>query len=86
MAADRDSNVETAVTFNGKQARLQVDTRGENGAYLNDLMMTANVVAPDGSVQTVALPQVAPGRYEADFTPTQDGAYFFAAQRRDGRR
>jgi len=76
MAADRDSNVETAVTFNGKQARLQVDTRGENGAYLNDLMMTANVVAPDGSVQTVALPQVAPGRYEADFTPTQDGAYF----------
>lgn len=76
MAPDRGSNVETAVTFQGEQAALQVDARADNGAYLNDLAMTANVVAPDGTVTTVALPQVAPGRYEVDFTPTQDGAYF----------
>lgn len=76
MAAERDSNVETAVTFNGEQAVLQVDTRGDNGAYLNDISMSANVIAPDGTVNNVALAQIAPGRYEADFTPTQDGAYF----------
>ena len=47
-----------------------------NGDYLNGLAMTANVVAPDGGVNNLALQQVAPGQYEADFFPTQDGAYF----------
>ncbi|MBE2224936.1 MAG: hypothetical protein IAF02_25570, partial [Anaerolineae bacterium] len=83
MAAERDSNVETAVTFNGEQAVLQVDTRDDNGAYLNDISMTANVIAPDGTVNTVALSQIAPGRYEADFTPTQDGAYFLRVNGED---
>jgi len=76
MAAERDSNVETAVTFNGDQAMLQVDTRDDNGRYLNDISMTANVIAPDGTVNNVVLPQIAPGRYGGEFTPTQDGAYF----------
>ncbi len=76
MAAERDSNVETAVTFNGEQAVLQVDTRDDNGRYLNDITMTANVIAPDGTVNNVVLPQIAPGRYGGEFTPAQDGAYF----------
>ncbi len=72
---ERDSNVETAVNFNGEAARLRVDARA-NGDYLNGVAMTANVVAPDGGVNNLALQQVAPGQYEADFFPTQDGAYF----------
>ena len=76
MAAERDSQVETAVTFNGEQAVLQVDARDDNGRYLNDITMTANLIAPDGTVSSVTLPQIAPGRYEANFTPTEDGAYF----------
>lgn len=76
MAAERDSNVETAVTFDGEQAVLQVDTRDDNGRYLNDITMTANVIAPDGTVNNVVLPQIAPGRYGGEFTPGQDGAYF----------
>ncbi len=76
ITQERDSNVETAVTFSGEQARLTVDARGSDGGFLNNLLTEANVVDPDGVVTNLALQQVAPGRYEADFTPGTDGAYF----------
>jgi uncharacterized membrane protein len=76
ISQGRESNVETAVTFSGEQARLTVDARDSNGAFLNNLLTEANVVAPDGSVTNLALQQVAPGRYEAEFSPQTDGAYF----------
>jgi uncharacterized membrane protein len=72
---ERDSNVETAVTFDGETARLRVDARA-NDAFLNNVAMSANVVAPDGTVNNLTLAQVAPGQYEANFTPSADGAYF----------
>ena len=76
ISQSRDSNVETVVDLSGEQARLTVDARGTNGDFLNNLAMEANVVAPDGEVANVALQQVAPGRYEAEFVPEGDGAYF----------
>lgn len=71
----RNSNVETVVSFVDEQARLTVDARGSDASLLNGLTMEANVVAPDGSTFPVTLQQIAPGRYSADFTPTQEGAY-----------
>jgi hypothetical protein len=76
ISQGRESNVETAVTFSGEQARLTVDARDSNGTFLNNLLTEANVVAPDGTVTNLALQQVAPGRYEAEFAPQTDGAYF----------
>ncbi len=71
----RGESLETAVSFNDEQAHLTVDARDANGNFLHDLELEANVVAPDGAVNTVALQQVAPGRYEAAFTPQEEGAY-----------
>lgn len=76
VSQDRDSTIETAVAFQDEQATLTVDARNTEGAFLNNLALEANVVAPDGQVQNVALAQIAPGRYEAKFTPQTDGAYF----------
>ena len=76
ISQSRDSNVETIVDLTGEQARLTVDARGANGDFLNNLGMEANVVAPNGAVTNVSLQQVAPGRYEAEFVPEADGAYF----------
>ncbi|MCP4429151.1 MAG: VWA domain-containing protein [Chloroflexi bacterium] len=76
ITQERDSNVETAVAFSGEQAKLTVDARGTDGAFFNNLLAEANVVAPDGEVVNLNLQQVAPGRYEAEFTPDSDGAYF----------
>jgi hypothetical protein len=76
ISQSRDSNVETVVDLSGEQARLTVDARGTNGDILNNLAMEANVVDPNGEVANVQLQQVAPGRYEAEFSPAEDGAYF----------
>ena len=75
VSQGRDSNVETVVGFAGETARLTVDARRGDNTFLNDLTMEANLVAPDGTVTALTLPQVAPGRYETDFTPEQEGAY-----------
>jgi hypothetical protein len=72
----RNSNVQTTVTYEDEEARLVVDTRDDNGAFLNDLDMVASVVAPDGAARELPLSQVAPGRYEAAFAPESAGAYF----------
>lgn len=76
ISQSRDSNVETGVDFTGEQARLTVDARGANGDFLNNLGMEANVVNPNGEVVNLSLLQVAPGRYETNFVPDENGAYF----------
>ncbi|WP_374686406.1 FixH family protein, partial [Promineifilum sp.] len=63
------------VRLDGEAARLTVDARGEDG-FLDGLALTANVVDPMGETRAVELQQVAPGRYEATFAPTSEGAYF----------
>lgn len=76
ISAGRDSSVETAVAYDDEQARLTVDARSSENVFLNNLEMVASVVSPDGTAEEVALAQVAPGRYEAAFTPDSEGAYF----------
>ncbi len=70
-----ENNVETVVALNGEEAQVTVDARGPEGAYLDDLQMTANVVGPDGRVTEITLQQIAPGRYQGSFRPGREGAY-----------
>ncbi len=69
------SDITADVKLDGETATLAVDTYDNNGDFINNLALTANVVGPDGATQNVEMVQVAPGRYEAAFTPTQQGAY-----------
>jgi Ca-activated chloride channel family protein len=75
ISAGRSANVEVRVTQTGDEALVTVDARSEAGDYLNGLTMQVNVVAPDGSTQTLTLAQSAPGRYSGTFTPVVEGAY-----------
>lgn len=73
----RDSNLESVVELtNDGRARLTVDAQDGEGNFLDGLELQANVVDPGGEVSNVGLQQVAPGRYEAEFTPGEEGAYF----------
>lgn len=56
-------------------ALLVVNAQTENGTFLNDYEMQANLVSPDGNSRTLTLSQVAPGRYQASFNPEQQGTY-----------
>jgi uncharacterized membrane protein len=67
--------LDATVTLDGETARLTVDAQ-QNGEFLNDLTLTANVVDPAGETQTLSLQQVGPGQYEATFSPASEGAYF----------
>ncbi|NKQ37795.1 MAG: VWA domain-containing protein [Chloroflexi bacterium] len=84
ISEQRDNAVQTAVTYEGDTAVLTVDAADAGGNFLNNLTLEANVVRPDGAVESLTLPQVAPGRYEAAFTPTEDGAYFIRVAGSDG--
>lgn len=75
-----ESNLETRVVMEGEQARLVVDARDADGAFLNGMNLQLSLVNPQGSSTAVALRQVAPGRYEAVFNPTDEGAYVLHVQ------
>lgn len=75
MGPSQDDAVETAVQLQNGAATLTVEARDANDAYLNGLAMTANVVGPTGEVAPLQLSQVAPGRYSAEFSPAEEGAY-----------
>jgi hypothetical protein len=69
------SNLETRVVLEGEQARLVVDARDGDGNFLNGLNLQMSVVNPELEAVLLPLQQVAPGRYEATFTPGVEGAY-----------
>ncbi|MEW5989671.1 MAG: VWA domain-containing protein, partial [Chloroflexota bacterium] len=71
----RSSSVETVVSLNGERATLLVNAQDSQGTPLSGLALSANVVSPAGQVTSLELSQVAPGRYEGNFSPSQEGAY-----------
>jgi uncharacterized membrane protein len=68
-------NLETRVVMEGEQARLIVDARDAGGDFLNGLNLQMSLVDPELQSTMLPLQQVAPGRYEAVFTPGLEGAY-----------
>ncbi len=70
------SNIEAQVIERGEQAVVVVDVRDNRGEFLNGLQMDAVVVSAGLDRHMLDLRQTAPGRYEAVFTPTEEGAYF----------
>lgn len=73
-----ESNLETQVVMEGQQARIIVEARMPNGDFLNGLALSASVLDPNNNGASLRLQQVAPGRYEALFTPNEEGAYYLA--------
>ncbi|MBI5667033.1 MAG: VWA domain-containing protein [Chloroflexi bacterium] len=75
-----ESNLETRVVLEGEQARLIVDARDMDGDFLNGADLQLSLVNPQARATQLPLRQVAPGRYEATFNPTDEGAYILHVQ------
>ena len=56
-------------------SHITLDARSFTGALLNGYQIEASIVAPNGETQTVTFQQTAPGRYESDFMPKEQGVY-----------
>jgi len=78
------SDISADVQLDGETATLAVDAYDNGGNFINNLTLNANVIAPDGTAQSVEMVQVAPGRYEANFTPDQQGAYLIRVSGTEG--
>ena len=82
-----DPNRQVTVKIEGDHARITLDA--QTGAeqperhYLNFLPTQVVLVDPKGGDQTIRLPQVAPGRYEASVPVQADGVYTLTATQTD---
>ena len=61
----------------GEKGTFTVDITSDQNRFANHLDLNANVLLPSGQKQTVALDQIAPGRYRCSFPAGEIGAYFF---------
>jgi von Willebrand factor type A domain/Putative glutamine amidotransferase len=86
--APEDPNRQVTVKIEGDRARITLDAQ-TGGAeqpdrqYLNFLPSQAVLVDPAGNQSTVALPQVAPGRYDTTVPVQADGVYTLTATQND---
>jgi uncharacterized membrane protein len=74
------NKIESHVETRDGQSVLVVDALDDHGGLINGLNLKAAVVDPKLGSQPIQLQQVAPGRYEAPFDATTEGAYLIGVQ------
>jgi Ca-activated chloride channel family protein len=70
-----NSALQMTIEPNSEKASITVDARDRTGDFLNAYQIEANIVSPNGEAQSVTLTQTAPGRYESEFIPKEQGVY-----------
>jgi uncharacterized membrane protein len=76
ITEEAGQNIESRVAMEGEGALLTVDARTDDGAFQNGLTLNARITPPDGGEAfTVPVRQIAPGQYQAEFAPQDEGAY-----------
>ena len=78
-----DRNLQVQITPEGSTARVTVDSVSDDKTYQNFLKTSATVVDPSNAQSQITLPQIAPGRYEAQIPIGHDGAYFLNIMQSD---
>ncbi len=67
-----------AMDHEGEIGKFRVDVVSEQNRYVNNLTLNINIMQPSGKNQTIAMEQIAPGRYAAAFPAEEIGAYYFS--------
>ena len=78
-------NFTVATTSKDGKVRVTVTALDKNDDLLNFLNMSASVVGPDMSSQSIIIRQEAPGRYIGEFAGDQAGSYFLTVTPGSGR-
>jgi uncharacterized membrane protein len=72
-----DNEFDFRVIKDGDAAKISINAIRKDGQFRNKLETQVRVVAPDQSVAEVAVHQVGPGAYEAEYPLTEKGSYLF---------
>ena len=70
-----NSALQMTVESQGESAKIMLDARNRTGDFLNAYQIEANIISPNGEAQSVTFTQTAPGRYESEFIPKEQGIY-----------
>ena len=76
-----NANLDIQTEYRDGKAHILVDTgvnpnKDESGDhFLNNITLEANIVDPSGNLKVDNLSQIAPGKYETEFIPNQEGVY-----------
>jgi len=73
-----------AIDRQGQKRNFIVDVTTAQNRFVNYLELNANILLPSGNDQTVAMEQIAPGRYAAAFPAEEIGAYYFSVYSSSG--
>jgi hypothetical protein len=73
-----------AIDRRGETGKFRVDVTSDQNRFVNYLDLTTNVLLPSGQNQTMAMEQVAPGRYAGNFPAEEIGAYYFSVYSSSG--
>ncbi|MCC7450856.1 MAG: VWA domain-containing protein [Anaerolineae bacterium] len=71
-----NNKLEAHVEQRNGRSVLVVEARDDRGGFINSLTLNGAIIDPRLQPQPINLQQVAPGRYEAEFDPQREGAYF----------
>lgn len=82
--AGGDGHFQLATEVEDGRIRAIVTALDEENQFLNFLDIAGAVVEPDGSVGSLRLRQVAPGRYVGEFPTERTGNYFLSINPRPG--
>jgi hypothetical protein len=61
----------------GEQGTFTVDVTDRKFTFLNHLKLKTNLLLPSQTNETLALDQIAPGRYQGNFPADEIGEYYF---------
>lgn len=82
-ASEGSGDIQATAELDRGLMEVTVDAYDEEGVFRNFLEGEARFIAPDLSVRTTPLQQVAPGRYRARTEASQNGAHLVAVFLRD---
>lgn len=84
VASGGEDGVQLETTIQEGELVVTVDAFDGTGGFRNFLDGETRIVAPDLTVHTLALEQVAPGRYAARMPVDQDGSWLVGVALKDG--
>lgn len=75
---DTAQRYDAHIERSGDHGLFTVDVLDAENQFVNHLALNINMVSPSQANQTLALKQIAPGRYAASFPAEEIGAYYFS--------
>lgn len=73
---ESEKHYTVAVSREGEQGTFTVDVTDPLLKFVNHLKLNANLLLPSQNTETIALEQIAPGRYQGQFQSEEIGEYY----------